>query len=123
MQFGRKSEFNDPYVQKHRKNAAKRPNRTADVLAGIIQKVSADFQQPVDPRISLLKDEWAGIAGAQIAKYSEPLYIDQFILHITVTHPGWMPELERIKRLILQKVQQKHPGLKIRQLRFVLLHR
>lgn len=124
MHFGSKSEFNDPHVQAHRRSAAKRPNRPADALESILQEVSEDLDQPVDPRVSLLKDRWSEIAGEQIAKHSQPQYIDRFILYIQVNHPGWMPELQKAKRPILSRVQQAFANHRpIRDVRFTLLQR
>jgi predicted nucleic acid-binding Zn ribbon protein len=45
------------------------------------------------------------------------------MLNVYVDHPGWLPELERMKRILLQKLQAQYPDLRIRQLYFVLTHR
>lgn len=124
MQFGPKSEYSDPHVQKHRRSAASRPDRLADTLAGILQKVAADFESQVDPRIALLQDRWKEIAGPQIALHSEPQYIDRFILYILVDHPGWMQELQKIRRVALARIQKTFVGERpVRDIRFTLAQR
>lgn len=121
MEFGPKSEFNDPHVQKHRRNAARRPDRLADELGSILKKVSEDFEEAVDPRISLLRDTWKSIAGEQIALHSDPQYIDRYVLYILVDHPGWMPELQKAKKPILSRIQKAFIGKRpVRDIRFTL---
>jgi predicted nucleic acid-binding Zn ribbon protein len=124
MDFNPKSEYIDPHVQKHRRKAAGRPDRLAGTLAGILQKIAADLEQPVDPRISLLKDSWVDIVGKQIALHCEPQFIDKFILYILVDHPGWMAELQKIKRHALTRIQKAFSGERpIRDIRFTLAQR
>ena len=124
MAFRSKSEFKDPHVQKHRRDAAKRPDRLADNLAGILPKIIESLERPVDPRVSLLKDQWKEIVGEQNALHSEPGFIKDFALHVWVDHPGWMPEFQKLKRTILVKVQKVFPGKRpVRKLNFLLEHK
>ncbi len=124
MDFGYKSEFNDAHVQQHRRRAAVRPDRLADDLPKILSRIAEDLEQPDDPRISLLKNRWEEIAGKAVAVHSEPQYIDKCILYIAVDHAGWMPELQKVKRTILAKIQkvfiEQRP---VRDIRFTLSQR
>ena len=99
------------------------PNRDIQPIGNVLKDVVAGLEQPQDENILILRKAWPEIAGAQIAKHSHPLYLHNFVLHVDVDHPGWLPELERLKRLLLQKLQSHYRELRIRQLRFSLRNR
>jgi predicted nucleic acid-binding Zn ribbon protein len=88
-----------------------------------LKDVVAGLEQPEDENILILRKAWPEIAGAQIAKHSHPASLQNFVLHVDVDHPGWLPELERLKRILLQKLQSTYRELRIRQLHFSLRHR
>lgn len=88
-----------------------------------MQDVVAGLEQPQDENILILRKAWPEIAGAQIAKHSDPLVLQNFVLQVEVDHPGWLPELERMKRILLQKLQSSYRELRIRQLHFSLRSR
>ena len=99
------------------------PNREIRGINGILKDVVEGLEQPVQENILVLRKVWAKLVGAQIAKHSEPGFIKEFTLYVFVDHPGWMPELERIKRVLLQKLQSRYRDLRIRKLRFLLEHK
>ena len=89
----------------------------------ILKDVVDGLEQPQSENILILRDAWSKLVGSQIAKHSAPGFIKDFSLHVFVDHPGWMPELERIKRLLLQKLQSQYRDLRIRKLNFLLEHK
>ena len=99
------------------------PNREIRAIDGILQDVLDGLEQPQGENILILRDAWPKLVGAQIAKHSEPGFIKEFALYVFVDHPGWMPELERIKRMLLQKLQSSYRELRIRRLNFLLEHK
>ena len=99
------------------------PNRDIRHIGDILKDVVEGLDVPVCENILVLRKAWPEIAGGQIALHSQPQALENFVLHVTVDHPGWMPELERMKRLLLKKMQARFPNLRIRQLHFVLTHR
>ncbi|RKX42355.1 MAG: hypothetical protein DRP64_09975 [Verrucomicrobia bacterium] len=99
------------------------PNREIRAIDGILQDVLDGLEQPQGENILILRDAWPKLVGAQIAKHSEPGFIKEFALYVFVDHPGWMPELERIKRMLLQKLQSRYRELRIRRLNFLLEHK
>ncbi len=99
------------------------PNRETRAIADILEDVVEGFEQPVQENILMLRKAWSKLVGAQIAKHSEPGFIKDFALHVFVDHPGWMPELERIKGMLLQKLQSCYRELRIRKLIFLLEHK
>ena len=99
------------------------PNREIRGIDGILKDVLDGLEQPQSENILILRDAWPKLVGAQIAKHSEPGFIKEFALHVYVDHPGWMPELERIKRILLQKLQSSYRELRIRKLNFLLEHK
>ncbi len=99
------------------------PNRDIRSIDGILKDVIDGLEQPQSENILILRDAWPELVGEQIAKHSTPGFIKDFALNVFVDLPGWMPELERIKRLLLQKMQSRYRELRIRKLNFLLEHK
>jgi len=99
------------------------PNRNIRSIDDILKDVVDGLEEPQNEDILVLRDAWPKLVGNQIAKHSQPVSLEYYTLGISVDHPGWMPELERSKRMLLQKLQSRYPGLQIRKLNLVLLHR
>ena len=98
------------------------PNRDIKTVAEVLKDVVDSFEQPVQENVLVLREAWPELVGDQIAAHSEPGFIKDFALTIFVDHPGWLPELERLKRPLLMKLQSKYRALRVRQLRFSLQH-
>ena len=99
------------------------PNREIRSLGDILPDVLEGLEQPQSENILILRDAWPKLVGAQISKHSEPGFVKDFALYVYVDHPGWMPELERFKRVLLQKLQSQYRELRIRKLHFLLEHK
>ncbi len=99
------------------------PNRDFKSVADILKDVVGGLEQPTQENVLILREAWPKLVGAQIAKHSEPGFIKDFKLFVFVDHPGWMPELERLKRPLLIKLQSSYRELRIRQLQFLLQHK
>lgn len=99
------------------------PQREARGIDEILTDVLAGIEQPVQENILVLRKAWCELVGGPISNHSEPGFIKDFALHVFVDHPGWMPELERIKRLLLQKLQARYQEMRIRRLNFILEHK
>lgn len=99
------------------------PNRDIRSIDGILKDVIDGLEQPQSENILILRDAWPKLVGAQIAKHSSPGFIKDFTLNVFIDHPGWIPELERLKRLLLQKLQSQYRELQIRKLKFLLEHK
>lgn len=99
------------------------PQREVRRIDTILKDVVADLEETQCENALIIRDAWPALVGDQIAGHSEPILLDKRVLTVHVDHPGWMPELERIKRMLLQKLQAQYPDLHIRQLHFILLHR
>ncbi len=99
------------------------PNREIRSLGDILPDVLEGLERPQSENILILRNAWSELVGEQIAKHSAPGFIKDFALHVFVDHPGWMPELERIKRILLQKLQARFRELRIRKLNFLLEHK
>ncbi len=99
------------------------PKRDIRHVGDILKDVVEGFDQPVQENVRVLREAWPKLVGAQIAKHCEPGFIKDFALHVFVNHPGWMPELERQKRILLQKLQGNYREMRIRRLNFILEHK
>ena len=98
------------------------PKREMKSVGDILKDVVEGMEQPVQANVVILRDSWAKLVGRQIATHSEPAYIKDFCLSVSVDHPGWIPELERQKRPLLHKLQSTYRELQIRSIRFELRH-
>ena len=96
------------------------PNREIRSLGDILPDVLAGLEIPQSENILILRKAWPALVGAQIAQHSEPGFIKDFMLYVYVDHPGWMPELERQKWFLLQKLQSQYRELRIRRLNLLL---
>lgn len=99
------------------------PVREVRSIANVLKDVVGGMDQPVQESILVLRNAWPKLVGEQISKHSNPGFIKDFTLNVFVDHPGWMPELERLKRVLLQKLQSNYREMRIRRLRFILQHR
>ncbi len=99
------------------------PHRDIRRIDDILKDVVEGLEQPQSENILILREAWPKLVGAQIATHSTPGFMKDFSLHVFVDHPGWMPELERIKRILLQKLQAQYRDLRIRKLNFLLEHK
>ena len=88
-------------------------------MKGVVEAL----EEPQSENILILRDAWPKLVGKQITGHSEPGFIKDFTLHIYVNHPGWLPELERLKHTLLQKLQSHYRELGIRKLSFILEHK
>ena len=99
------------------------PNREIRGIDDILKDVVEGLEQPVQENVLVLRKAWSELVGEQIAQHSEPGFIKDFALHVFVDHPGWMPELERIKGMLLQKLQARYREMRIRKLILLLEHK
>ncbi len=99
------------------------PNREVRRIDTVLKDVIDGLEEPQSEDILVLRDAWPKLAGPQIAKHSQPVALEHFTLCVSIDHPGWLPEMQRSKRILLQKLQSQYPDLRIKQLHFALTHR
>ncbi|MCF7817520.1 MAG: DUF721 domain-containing protein, partial [Kiritimatiellales bacterium] len=90
------------------------PNREIRGIGGILKDVLDGLEEPQCENILILRKAWPQLVGEQIAQHSQPGFIKDFVLFVYIDLPGWLPELERIKRMLLQKIQANYRELRIR---------
>lgn len=98
------------------------PLREPRGLSDLLGDVVAGLEQPVQESVMVLRKAWPKLVGGPNATHSEPGFIKDFTLFVFVDHPGWIPELDRLKRPLLAKVQSSYRTMRIRRLRFILQH-
>jgi hypothetical protein len=108
---------------RYRLSKAPAPNRDIRSFGDILPDVMEGLEVPQCENILIIRNDWPKLVGAQIAQHSEPGFIKDFALHVFVDLPGFLPELERIKRVLLQKIQSQYKELRIRRLNFLLEHK
>jgi predicted nucleic acid-binding Zn ribbon protein len=108
---------------RYRQRKPSAPKRDIRSIADILKDVVEGLDEPVDEDLRVLREAWPKLVGQQIAKHSHPGALRGGALSVFVDHPGWMLELERKKRILLQKLQAQYANLRIRKLYVVLTHR
>jgi predicted nucleic acid-binding Zn ribbon protein len=99
------------------------PRRDIRGLNDVMKDVVTGLVQPTQENVLMLRKAWPELVGPQVAQHSDPGFIKDFTLHIFIDHPGWMPELERIKGVLLQKLQASYREMRIRRLKLLLEHK
>lgn len=99
------------------------PKRDIRHIGEILRDVVDGLEEPVSEDLLVLRNAWPDLVGVQIAAHSQPFGLNGPVLVVGIDHPGWLPELERIKRPLLGKLQSGYPGLRIRNVHFFLRHR
>jgi hypothetical protein len=127
MEQPRKSKLNrarwDLDKVRYHLNKPMNPNREIRRIDGILGDVLDGLEKPQSENILIIRKAWSELVGAQIAQHSSPGFVKDFALYVFVDLPGWLPELERIKRLLLQKLQSQYRELRLRRLIFLLEHK
>ncbi len=68
-----------------------------------------------------LQSAWAEASGATIARQTRAVAIRRGVLHVAVAHAPLLSELAGFYRQsLLEKLQEKHAGLRIRDVKFRL---
>lgn len=92
------------------------PKPIMEVLKATLDKLKLT---PILKRHEVFEN-WAAIAGPQIAERSRPIKIQGGILIIEVDHPTWVQELNFLKPRLLEKIAKHYPESRIKNLRFLL---
>lgn len=100
-------------------NSPPAPQRDLKEIGELLPDILSSLERPKDENITVLVGAWPKLTGPQVSAHSRPGYFQDRTLYVFVNHPGWIAELQRIKRPLLQKLQQHYREMKIRQLRFV----
>jgi predicted nucleic acid-binding Zn ribbon protein len=108
---------------RYRMGKSPAPHREIRSMGDILPDVMEGLEVPQSENILILRKAWPKLVGEQIAQHSTPGFVKDFVLYIYIDLPGWMPELMRIKRMLLQKLQAQYGELRIRKLNFLLEHK
>ena len=95
-------------------------NRKIISIGDIISDVALDIEKPIQESIKTLRSVWPELVGKPISLNSEPGFIRDSVLYIFVTQAGWLSELERIRAVILHKIENHYVEMNIRSLHFEL---
>ena len=89
-------------------------------MSDILDKISAKFTSDDESRILRIKDSWLALAGAQNAKYSEPVFMKEGIIYVEVKHSLWMSSMSGpVKKAIIDKINGEFGKNFCKDLKFV----
>jgi hypothetical protein len=96
------------------------PMRSIRTLQELIPEVLPNMDTPVDERVTEIKKRWKEWVGEPIFHQTTVQSIDQKVLIVLVKHSGWISELERIKRVVVQKMNDHFGSKQIQRIQFLL---
>ncbi len=108
---------------RYRTDAPLPPHREIRSIGELLPDVAGGMERPTQEEVLLLRSSWSDLVGEQVAQCSEPWFIRDFQLHVSVNHPGWMAELERSKPLLLRRLEGSFADLRIRRVNLLLIRR
>lgn len=62
---------------------------------------------------------WAQIAGADVAKHSEPVSLERGMLTVQCDSTAWAKQLQFMRADILTRIAEHHPGAAVENIRFL----
>ena len=89
-------------------------------IGDIVSDVALDIEKPIQESIKTLRSVWPTLVGSPISLHSEPGFIKDNVLYIFVKQAGWLSELERIRGVILKKIENHYIEMNIRTIHFEL---
>jgi predicted nucleic acid-binding Zn ribbon protein len=92
----------------------KRFARVGDILPAVLKSIGLD--QKLREREILAC--WAEVVGEEIAARTRAIKIDRGVLFVHVDHSAWMQELHFMEREIIERLNEKKPGITVRKIRF-----
>ncbi|MBF0444730.1 MAG: DUF721 domain-containing protein [Magnetococcales bacterium] len=87
-------------------------------VAHLIKKVTGHLVEHPNSKAHLLWRYWRRAVGDHIARHTEPIRLENGVLHVRVEHSVWMANLAFMKPQILMTLQKSYPQGKISDLRF-----
>lgn len=94
--------------------------RSIRTLQELIPEVLPNMDSPVDERVTEIKKRWKEWVGEPIFHQTTVQSIEQKVLIVLVKNSGWISELERIKRVVLQKINDHFGSKQIQRIQFLL---
>ena len=92
----------------------------ADALGSLLDGIMSKALPPEEIELLKIKNEWAQIAGADLARICEPISIKEGIVEIAVSHPAWLQELRGpVKKRLIANINHAAQKDFCRDLRFV----
>ena len=90
------------------------PEHIGAILEQLLR--NPEWKDKVQACLPLLR--WQEIVGAKIAGQSQPESLNNGVLQVRVANSAWLHHLRFLERELRQKLNQKLPSLKIKELRF-----
>lgn len=72
---------------------------------------------------SVLKGRWAEAAGEALARHTEPVEVEGGVLVVACDPPAWRAPVENLADVLVQRVGQIDPRLRVRAIRVRLVPR
>ena len=97
------------------------PDSGAIPLGSLIPEVFKDMKLDVHAQVSQIASKWPEIVGPQLAANTRPAHLENKILAVFVSHPGWLFELRGAPTAeILSRLQAKFGKTLIQNVRFAV---
>ncbi|MBF0381483.1 MAG: DUF721 domain-containing protein [Magnetococcales bacterium] len=87
-------------------------------VAHLIKKVTGNLVDHPNSKAHRLIKDWRRAVGDHVARHTEPVRLENGVLHVRVEHSVWMANLTFMKPQILQTLKKNYPQEKISDIRF-----
>ncbi|MBF0454632.1 MAG: DUF721 domain-containing protein [Magnetococcales bacterium] len=87
-------------------------------ISHLIKRVTGKMLDHPNSKAHRLWRDWRRAVGDLIAKHTEPIRLENGVLHVRVGNPAWMSNLTFMKPTILLALQKSYPDGVIVDLRF-----
>lgn len=96
----------------------KKPRTRAQSIEDIVKNVIKDLSGKGRVSEEEINAAWEAAAGKRAAKHTKPVSIKKSVLTVNIDSSGWLYELTVKRRDLLEKLDGKIKGKKLKNLRF-----
>ncbi|MBF0358910.1 MAG: DUF721 domain-containing protein [Magnetococcales bacterium] len=86
-------------------------------VGDLIKRVAGDLMNHPNSKAQRLWRYWRLAVGDHVARYTEPVRLENGVLHVRVDNSVWMHNLSLLKPEIVQNLQKSYPEGAVKDLR------
>ncbi|WP_460801874.1 DciA family protein [Microbacterium sp. GXF6406] len=100
-------------------NAPFTPGRDPGTLGAVLDKLSRDSGWEITLAREDLVRQWGELAGADTAKHSEPVSLENGMLTVKCDSTAWAKNLQFMRATIMTEITLRYPQAGVKNLRFI----
>lgn len=100
-------------------NAPFTPGRDPGMLGSVLDKLTKDSGWESTMAREDLVRQWAELAGADTARHSDPVSLENGMLTVKCDSTAWAKNLQFMRGTILTEIERRYPAAGVENLRFI----